>query len=179
MNMRIVPEHLMTADLDAEIRRGLCACFPNDVAVFSQSRAWHASGPAFSAVLQDGPAVIAHTGVVDRTIDVDGQPVRAAGVQNVYVLPKHRRKGYVDEVMNAAMREAGRQGFDCGLLFCLEVLVKVYARSGWRLLENVETTCLSDTGVDESLPPYNLAMWYPLARTELAARRIHLRGRDW
>lgn len=179
MQPQIVPEEAISATLDEEIRRGLCVCFPPDVAVFSKTRKWHESGPAFSVILKDGPAVVAHVGVVDRTVEVDGRPLRAAGIQNVYVLPEFRKRGHADAVMVGAMREAGRQGYDAGLLFCIEELIRVYARTGWRTLEGVEVVCHGENGQDEPLPPKNLAMWYPLTTKELTARRIHLCGRDW
>ncbi|GMV98558.1 MAG: GNAT family N-acetyltransferase [Phycisphaerae bacterium] len=179
MNLRIVPEDQVTAELDAEIRRGLCACFPTDAAAFSTTRAWHGSGPAFSVVLEEGSVVVAHVGVVDRTIDLDGRALRVAGVQNVYVLPEHRGRWLADQVMAAAMNEAGRTGYDCGLLFCVPRLTRLYARQGWRLLEGVDVTCLGPTGRDEPLPGQNVAMWYPLRVRELTGRRMHLCGADW
>ena len=177
--IRIVPESSMDARLDAEIRRGLCVCFPPDVDVFSQTRKWHGCGPAWSVVLEDGPAVIAHLGAVERTVDMDGELVRVAGLQNVYVLPVFRGKGYADQVLNAAMVEAGRQGYDCGLLFCIPKIVHVYARCGWKTMENVDVVRVDNDGQEKPLPGVNVAMYYPLRRKELAPRRIHLRGNDW
>jgi len=175
----VVPENQMDERLDAEIRRGLCVCFPADVDVFSKTRAWHGSGPAWSVMIEEGPVVIAHLGAVERTVEVDGELVRAAGLQNVYVLPDRRGKGYVDQLLAAAMEEAGRRRYDCGLLFCVPELEKVYARCGWKAMEGIEVMRMDEQGQDTPLPGRNVAMYYPLARRELSGRRIHLRGNDW
>ncbi len=56
---RTVDEQDMEPALDAAIRQILCICFPREAAVFSQTRAWHGSAPAFSVVLLDGARVVA------------------------------------------------------------------------------------------------------------------------
>lgn len=177
--IRVVPEEQMDPRLDAEIRRGLCICFPPDVEVFSQTRKWHGCGPAWSVVLQEGPTVIAHLGAVERTVDADGEPVRVAGLQNVYVLPEYRKNGLSDQILNASMVEARRQGYDCGLLFCIPRIVGVYARCGWKTMPDVEVVRVDSDGQEKPLPGVNVGMYYPLKRQHWAPRRIHLRGNDW
>jgi GNAT superfamily N-acetyltransferase len=177
--IRVVPEEKMEAALDAEIRRCLCICFPPDVDVFSQTRKWHGCGPAWSVVLEEGPNVIAHLGAVERTVDADGELLRVAGLQNVFVLPEYRGKGYADKILEASMVEAARQGYDCGLLFCIPRIVDVYARCGWKTMPEVDVVRLDDDGQEKPLPGVNVGMYYPLKRQHLAPRRIHLRGNDW
>jgi GNAT superfamily N-acetyltransferase len=176
---RVVLESAMDGRLDAEIRRGLCVCFPPDVEVFSKTRKWHGSGPAWSVIIEKGPTVIAHLGAVERTVEADGELVRVAGLQNVYVLPEYRKKGLSDEVLKASMVEAGRQGYDCGLLFCIPKIVDVYARCGWQTMPEVDVVRVDDDGVEKPLPGVNVGMYYPLKRKALAPKRIHLRGNDW
>ncbi len=200
MHIRIVNEEDIDARLDAEIRRGLVLCFPSDADVFATTRAWHGSAPSFSAVLEEGGTVVAHLGVVDRIIRVGTQPgacgtgvspvrakdaangpqsIRVAGLQNVCVLSEHRGRGLVDRVLDAAMAEARRRGFDDGLLFCVPELEKVYARCGWRTLPGVPVTRIDDTGREVGLPGRNIAMYYPLARESFPPGPIHLQGNDW
>lgn len=175
---RIVDERDMVPELDARIRDGLCVCFPNDREAFSQTRSWHGSHPAFSAILEEAGNVVAHVGVVDRTIRIDGSPVRAAGVMNVFVLPSHRGRGLSDVVMSAAMAEAARRGFDLGLLFCTRPLVAIYARMGWILIDNPIVRI--ETGVECPLPEGNFPMFFTLRRQAVSTGAIlHLCGNDW
>jgi len=169
----------MPASTDAAIRRGLCACFPNDREHFASHRDWHGSVPAWSVVLEEGTEVVAHAAVVDRVIDVGGLSVHVAGVLNVFVLPEWRGKWLVHRVMSAAMEEARRREFDCGLLFCVPALEKVYARTGWRTLSARRITRVDEEGRELPLPGDNLAMFHPLAMADFPAGDIHLRGNDW
>jgi len=180
MDPRIVLEAEIDAALDQAIRDGLCRCFPDDCEVFSRTRAWHGSGPAWSVVVEgDDGRVIAHVGIVDRTITAGGQPVRVAGIQNVFVVPEGRGKGLCDLVMNAAMVEAGRRGFDVGLLYCVPNLEKVYARCGWRLLPRERIIRVDENGKEIALPEKNIAMFHPLKLAVFPTGEIHLRGNDW
>ena len=179
MTLTIVEERQMDARLDAVIRQGLCTCFPADTDVFSQTRAWHGSAPAWSVLLFDEAELVAHVGLVDRAITIGGRPVRVAGVQNVFVLPTRRGQGLCDQVMLRAMDEASRREYDCGLLFCVPQLEKVYARCGWLGLGEREVIRIDEDGREVSLPDKNIAMFHPLRLRNFPAGTIHLQGNDW
>ena len=179
MELRIVDEADMTASLDAAIREALCACFPKDRAAFSRTRAWHGIAPVFSETLEAGREVVAHAGVVDRTVRAGDRQVRVAGVQNVCVLPGHRGRGLFRRVMAAAMEQAAARGFDCGLLFCDRGIEKLYARLGWRTSHGRRVARTDESGCDVPLPAGNIAMCYPLKRGDLPPGDIHLQGNDW
>jgi predicted N-acetyltransferase YhbS len=178
MQLSLIDESEMTAQLDQRIRDALCVCFPADREAFSQSRAWHGSAPAYSALLQDGDQIVGHVGVVDRTISVGGTAVRAAGVQNVFVLPNHRGKGLSARLMDDAMREAAVRRFSCGLLFCVPSLEPVYVRCGWRSLGFREVVRV-ENGRELPIPGKNITMFYPLHLVALPDGLIHLQGNDW
>ena len=179
MNLKVVKEEDMTPALDAAIRRGLAVCFPEDAEAFSQTRAWHGSLAAWSVVLEHEGEVIAHAGVVDRTLRVGEREVRVAGVQNVYVLPEFRRRGLTSRLMEKAMTEAAARGFDVGLLFCVPELERVYLRSGWISLGPRETLRVDETGAEVPLPAKNIAMFHPLRQPNFPHGLIHLQGNDW
>ncbi|MDR0362034.1 MAG: GNAT family N-acetyltransferase [Planctomycetota bacterium] len=168
----------MTAELDAAIRESLCLAMPGDAAAFSVSRAWHGSAPSYSAILQRHGRAVAHAGVVDRTIVAGRIPVRVAGVQNVFVLPEERGRGLSTPVMRAAMLEAGRRGFDLGLLFCLPELAKIYAPLGWTDL-GVRDVVRTAHGERLPLPGKNIAMFHALRLDSFPEGQIDLRGNDW
>ena len=178
MKLSLVDESEMPPQLDAQIRAAMCVCFPHDVTIFSHTRQWHGSGPEYCVVLGDADRVAAHVGVVNRTITVGGRPLRIAGVQSVLVLPEYRGQGLVDQVLRAAMDEAARRGFDYGMLFCLPMLAKVYARCGWHALCNRQVVRVEE-GCELPLPEKNIAMIYPMGDANFPDEPIHLGGNDW
>lgn len=178
MNLRVINESAMPSQLDQRIRAALCVCFPADTAAFQASRAWHGSAPEFSVVLADEEQIAAHVGVVRRTIQAGGQPLCVAGVQNVFVLPTQRGRGQSTIVMEAAMAEAARRVFDCGLLFCVPELERVYTRCGWQVLETRQVIRV-ENGRELPLPGRNIAMFYPLRVRHFPTGSIHLGGNDW
>jgi GNAT superfamily N-acetyltransferase len=181
MTARIVNETEMPPALDARIREGLVACFPADAAVFCATRAWHGSAPAWSVVLEEPESgtVTAHCGIVARTVSAGAASLHVAGIQNVFVLPSQRGRGLCDIVMRAAMDEAAARGYDCGLLFCVPELEKVYARCGWLLLPPEPVIRIDEVGNELPIPGKNIAMWHPLRAQSFPPGPIHLRGNDW
>jgi GNAT superfamily N-acetyltransferase len=122
--------------------------------------------------------VLAHAGIVQRTITAGGCPLRVAGVQNVFVLPEFRRQGLSGRVLQAGMEEAGSRGFDCGLLFCVPPLETLYAACGWTALGPREIV-RTEEGRRQPLPGENVAMFYPLGVTTFPGGLIDLCGNDW
>ena len=179
MKERIVPEAQVEPDLDARIKEGLCVCFPPDAEVFSKTRCWHGSGPAWSVLIEHDGKVIAHVGIVDRTIRLDGEPVRVAGVQNVFVRPEHRGRRLSAQVLNAAMTHAHELRFDCGLLFCGNQTEKIYSRCGWRTLAVDQILRADESGGETPWALEGLVMFFPLRRKDLHAGRISLQGQEW
>ena len=176
--VKFVDEKQMPSELDLRIRQELCAAFPVDAAHFEQTRSWHGSFPAFSVVAVTDEAIAAHVGVVDRTVEAAGQRVRIAGIQNVFVAQPFRGQGLSDVVMRAAMEEAGRRGFDGGLLFCLPKIQQVYARVGWQNLGE-RSVLRIDLGRELPIPDKNIAMYFPLQVPAFPTGVIRLNGNDW
>ena len=177
--LRIVDESDIAPALDAAIRDSLCICFPPDRQVYSQTRAWHGSRPAWSVVVECENIVVAHAGIVEREILAGTEGIWVAGVQNVFVLPAYRGRGLFRQVMVAAMQEAQRRGLELGLLFCTPELSPKYARLGWQVLERCTFTRIDEHGLPQPLPAKNLAMVYPLCRTAVPSGHWHLQGNDW
>jgi GNAT superfamily N-acetyltransferase len=178
MKLSVVDETAMPPALDAKIRGGLCTCFPRDVAVFRHTRPWHDSPPQYSVLAVEGDEIIAHAGVVGRTITVGDVSLRVAGIQNVYVLPSHRGQGLSGRVLAEAMAEAARRQFDCGLLFCEPALERIYAGGGWHDLGPRQAVRI-EAGREMPLPEKNITMFFPLRLAQFPDGLIHLRGNDW
>ncbi len=142
MRLQIVSDATISPAQDAAIRAGLCVCFPPDREVFSRTRAWHGSCPAWSVLVTCEDSLVAHAGIVERQILVGQERVWIAGVQNVFVLPEHRGLGLFRQVMSAALEEARQRGLDFSLLFCAPDIGRKYARQGWHLLDRSYPPCL-------------------------------------
>ena len=178
MYLTVVDEALILPQSDAKIRAGLCICFPGDANVFGRTRAWHGSMPSYSVLLEDADRVLAHLGVVRRTITVGDTPLVVAGVQNVFVVPECRGQGLAVRVLETAMTEARSRSFDGGLLFCVPALVPLYACAGWHDLGERQVIRVED-GRELPLPGKNTTMFYPLRVADMPDGVIHLGGNDW
>ena len=176
--LKILREDQIDEGLDKSIKNGLCVCFPADKEVFSRSRFWHGTAPDWSVLIEEDSEVPAHVGIVERKIRVGNEHISVAGVQNVFVLPECRTRGFFLQIMKASMKEAGRLGHDFGLLFCVPELEKLYALCKWKLLPNRKISRADETGQEVDLPSKNMVMYYPLACPDFPAGDIHLQGND-
>jgi predicted N-acetyltransferase YhbS len=175
----IVLESDIPAEMDAAIRDLLCRCFPPDVPIFSLSRHWHGSAPAYSVVdLAENGALKGHIGVVVRRILAGGQPAVIAGIQNMAVTPEWRGRGIGDALMRSAMDEGRARGIPFGLLFCVPALEKFYAKLGWRRID-VDARMDFEGKVNIPIPGKNIVMVTELATTPFPPGDLHLQGPDW
>jgi GNAT superfamily N-acetyltransferase len=178
MQLRIVKESEINHGLDAVIKKGLCTCFPKDRFEFAQNRPWHGSIPAYSLLIEDGKNIIAHAGVVDRTIKVENRTYRVAGVQSLFVMPEHRGTGLSDRVLKAAMQEAKDRDFEYGLLFTTKDKINVYARNSWLQITRQKFIRIED-GTEIFLPDETVKMYYPLKDNDFPKGIVNLQGNDW
>jgi len=130
-------------------------------------------------LVEKDDTVIAHVAVIDRTIRIGDRPLRIAGIGNVFTLPEYRRGALYYRVMKTAMAEAERRDFDCGLLFCVPEIEKVYAFMRWQTLPDAQIVRIDENGQEAPIPGKNIAMFYPLKVQQFPPGRIHLQGNDW
>ncbi len=175
---RIIIEPHIDRHTDQSIRRGLCVCFPADVEFYSKTRSWNQYEPSITAVVERDGEVVAHAAAIDTEIRVGTATVRVAGIMNVFVLPGYRQRGLATGVIQAALEEAERQGFDMGLLFCESRLEPVYRNGGW---VRITGRCITRVVGGRELPLREniISMYYPLRERTLPTGDIHLRGNEW
>ena len=176
--LAVIPDPEMPDQLDDEIRRLLCICFPADKAAFSHQRAWHDSWPAYTVVARAVDNLVGHVGMVVRSVEVSSLHVRVAGVQNFCVAPSHRGRGLSPKLMDRALLEARRRGIPFGLLFCVPELERLYTRLGWRTID-VPVTMHDELGNAAPIPSKNIAMVVELSPSLFPQGPIDLQGRDW
>jgi len=170
----------MPEQVDQAIRERLCICFPDDCEYFSHTRPWHDCVPAWSVLIEDDSGeIIAHAGIIDRTIEVNDQHIRIAGAQNVFVLPEYRGKHVVKQLLDAAMKYAAQNKFDCGLLCCHIDRERIYARCGWHTIPNRPIIRVDETGKEVPLAEHKIAMCYPLSLRKFPPGTVHLKGNTW
>jgi len=92
---------------------------------------WAAPDWSFQAF--DGEVLAAFYNLVERTVSIDGVPVRIAGLNNLVTLPAYRGRGIASRLLLDS--QAGwfdTLGAECGLLLCADALLPFYSRLGWR-----------------------------------------------
>jgi len=181
MKIKIIKESQVDAGLDTQLRIGLSECFPHNHEIYATTRRWRGNTPIYNTVAFDDKAkdkICGHAAVIDRTISVGDCEVRIAGVGNVFVLPGYRGKGVSDLIIQTAMVEAKKLGFDFSMLFTSEPIKKVYARNGW-----IEITDRKFIRVEASqeiaLPEESIKMYYPLGEKAFPDGDVHLQGDKW
>jgi predicted N-acetyltransferase YhbS len=176
--LAIAGESKISAELDLAIRRLLCACFPADTGIFSRTRHWRGSAPAFSLIALRAGAALGHVGVVRRKILFGSELIPIAGIQNLAVRCDFRGSGLSQQLMIEAMLKAREDGAAHGILFCVPGLERFYASLGWAVsLENILMFDCNGTSV--SMPEKNICMTLPLRDTPVPPGTIHLQGADW
>lgn len=178
LELRVLKECEINATLDASMRSGLVVSFPHRAKEFGQCRSLGLNVPCYTAVLAEGQKTIAQVAVMDRTILVAGKAVRVAGVANVFVLPDSRGLGFTDKLLEAAMDEAKKRGFQCGFLFTHSPIDKIYARNGWIDITDRECIRVED-GLEISMEKERIRMYHPLGDEVFPQGRIHLQANKW
>ncbi len=180
---RCYKEKEITEELDLKIRNGLCLSFSQYADIFKKSRYWHGILPVTSVVVfcdDESSNVIAHAGIIQREILIDGNNrLSVFGIQNVFIQPDFRGQGLLGRLMREILKAVESGGYDCGLLFCVPELEKVYSRFSWEKISNTNISAVNDEGLVKPITAANIAMYYPLRIHEFPEGDINLQGYDW
>jgi aminoglycoside 2'-N-acetyltransferase I len=105
-------------------------------------RAWAAKGGDFNdedwesclggthVLVEDRAAFVSHAAVIERTLELDGAPLRTGFVEAVATLPERQGAGHASQVMRA-VNEIIDDGFELGALDT--GIPAFYERLGWVL----------------------------------------------
>jgi GNAT superfamily N-acetyltransferase len=178
ISLIIIDEKDISTQLDMTIREMLVICFPADIEHFQRLSWWRSTAVFRILGKNDSGSIISHTALVERTITVgpDSTKIRVIGVQSFCVLPQYRGTGLSKKMISLVTTEGRKRGFDAGLLFCKEKLVKVYDSMGWIKLDIA--VYVTDDKRDKKLMQ-DFTMFYPLKMKQLPAGDIDLAGPDW
>jgi len=174
----IIDEKDVSDQLDMAIRNMLVVCFPADREHFQRKSFWRSTADYRVLGKDDNGSIVAHTALVERIIIIGPalSKIRILGIQSFCILPDYRGTGLSNKMMSFVMAEGSKRGFDAGILFCREKLLKVYADMGW---EKIDTAVYSthDTKGKKVMPGFT--MFYPLGIKKLPPGDIDLAGPDW
>jgi GNAT superfamily N-acetyltransferase len=123
-------------ELPAGRRQQLIDAANAEFAQFDLVRDTQWSPPDWTFLALEGEELAAFYNLVERTVRIDGVPVRAVGLNNLVTLPAHRGRGLGSRLL----RETEGQWFDslaaeAGLLLCADALLPFYSRLGWRKMD--------------------------------------------
>jgi aminoglycoside 2'-N-acetyltransferase I len=148
---RAATSELTPAEVDA-LHGMMTAAFDADGGRFAETDWEHATG-GVHVVVDDQGEIVSHGSVVDRTLEIGGDAVRAGYVEAVGTWPRHQRRGYATLIM----REIGdviRDRYELGALST--PVPAFYERLGWerwlgptfvRMATGTERTLDDDGGI--------------------------------
>jgi len=121
----------VTADeLPAFLRAGEAA-FHEDVTQEEIDQALPLFEPERTLAAFDGPDIVATTGIFTRELTIPGALLSVAGVTAVGVLPTHRRRGLLTELMRRELDDVRAAGEPVAALWASEPVI--YGRFGYGL----------------------------------------------
>ena len=180
ISLFVINEEDISSQLDKAIREMLVVCFPADIEHFRRLSWWRSIAAYRVLGKNDKGSIVSHTALVERNIIVGSalKKMRVVGIQSFCVLPDYRGTDLSNKMMSVVLEEGSKRGFDAGLLFCREQLLKVYGHMGWRKLD--AAVYMTDNTEGKTLiPSRNITMFYPLNARQLPTGDIDLAGADW
>ena len=135
------------------------------------------------ALLGEHEKVLGVCAWVERTITVNGTPHRIAGLSGVVVEEECRGRGYGKLLIQGAVAEVIRRGYERAVLFCGPQRQTFYEQFGWRVLkgEITQTRFDSECGIvgDELLMALPLTEVAQAQWSQWEGARIHIGVGQW
>ena len=178
ISLFVINEEDISSQLDRAIREMLVVCFPADIEHFQRLSWWRSIAVYRVLGKNDKGSIVSHTALVERNIIVGPalKKMRVVGIQSFCVLPDYRGTGLSNKMMSVVLEEGNRRGFDAGLLFCREQLLKVYGHMGWSKFD--ASVYITNDKKGKTLMS-GFTMFYPLNARQLPTGDIDLAGNDW
>jgi len=152
-----LPEALVDAALDRELRALLCACFTEPEDHVFRERRYFREPPAHRWLLRDTEGeLVAHTALHFKELTTGDHRVAIGGVAEVCVRAEHRRRGLAKRMLDAVDRLLIERGTPLAVLFGDP---RIYRSSGYRTVDNLfyrdpdRTRWLSGDGMVKELAP--------------------------
>jgi aminoglycoside 2'-N-acetyltransferase I len=127
------------------LRRMMAAAWEGQDGAFSDSDWEHGTGGTH-VLVEDAGEILSHASVVERTLEIDGVPVRTGYVEAVATWPRHQRRGYASLVMQE-IDDIIRSQYPLGGLST--PVPGFYERLGWELWHG-PTSVRTATGTERT-----------------------------
>lgn len=178
MEAAVIKEKDITPKLDAGLRTILIESYPHNAEQFKAGRRWRGNIPFYNVILYDNDEICGQISVIDRTIKVNSQPIRSAGIANVCIRPRYRGNNLSEMMLIASMDYAAKMDFDIGMLFTHSPIDKVYTRNHWQYISKRNYKRV-ENGISAGLPETSIVMYYTLKMKSLPDGDIDLNGDKW
>ena len=178
MHTSVINENDITPEIDAKLKTVLIECFPHNTEQFTAGRRWRGNRPVYNVILHDNDDVCGQISVIDRTISVNGNPVRCAGIANVGITSLYRGKKLSDIMLKEAIDHAEKLEFDIGMLFTHKPIDKIYCKSSWKYISERKYKRI-ENGFETPLPETSILMYYPLKIQNFPDGDVDLNGDKW
>ncbi len=138
-------------------------------------RARPVGGPAAAQVLRaDGDVLLSYAEVLRVTAVRAGEPVRVAGLSNLFTFPPYRGEGHASAIMRAVGQLINDSESELAILFCEKELEPFYAARGWQLaaVGSIQATGRAPAAMVRAGPgrTTQLGAWLAAAPLHLAAQ---------
>jgi GNAT superfamily N-acetyltransferase len=134
-------------------------------------------------LLDDQEKVLGVCAWVERTITMNETPYRIAGLSGVVVEEEWRGRGYGKLLIQGAIQEVARRGYDWAVLFCSPQRQTFYEQFGWRVLKGdiTQTRLGSECGIvgDDLLMALPLSEAAQTQWPQWENARIHVGNGQW
>jgi predicted acetyltransferase len=131
--------------------------------------------PDWSVLKFEGDELVSFYNIMERDIDIDGQQLKAGGINNVITKREHRGKG----LASVLLEETGNLLFDelrcdLGLLLCADDLVGFYQKHGW-----YKMNCRLSYDQPQGKQDYTSNVMCLTRSLQLTPQAIDLNGLPW
>jgi len=140
---------------------------------FVKNTTW--ATPDWSVLKFDGDELVSFYNVVERNIEVDGEPMKAGGINNVITKREHRGKGLASLLLKeTALFLFEDLHCDLGLLLCADDLVNFYRKHSWYKVD-----CMLTYDQPDGKRDYTSNIMCLSQSTPLTPAKIDLKGLPW
>ena len=174
----ITPVSDLTAEERASVRALSSIVYPPDEWADWPGRSLEWAEPEWCVRIHDGTGtLLSYTGVVLRSVTVDGAPLRIGGVGGIKTHPAARGRGFARTGIERALSFFHRQGdVAFALLVCEPALLPYYSALGWSEFNG--RLLVRQHGRIEGFT-FNRVMTHPVRGPGPAAGTIDLCGAPW
>jgi GNAT superfamily N-acetyltransferase len=127
-------------------------------------------------LLYDNGELVSHAGILQHSVNVDGEAIPVAGLGGVVTVPAAQRRGFARQLVQHALKHAEIEWqVEAGLLFCRPEMIAYYSALGWQRVESRVMIEQPEGKITSPLP----VMVLPFRDLHWPTGTIELEGLPW